>query len=592
MGDYASVEQIAAAAAQDAREAEAQRKKHAEYTTARDTLHAGIEKARLLVEQLPKLSEQRVMTETQAQRTKERLMRMNQLSGLIDARQEKRMADERAQSDARRAIEAKMHAQQEYILAEAAFFGAQAGVLAEKLEEGEACPVCGSREHPAPAKRQEHAPTQAQLDALRMQREKAEQRAVAVHGQAQRTHAALEAVEEQTKEMAVELLGACQWDTLAQVVCTESAQMKKCCEELAEQAQQQAQRIKKLQNTQSLIPEKEKEEQELAKAQLDSAARMAQLEAQAAEKAQQASRMREALPYPDRKTAKAHMDALATAREEILKEIERTERDARSAQERLTRLAAQEQTLLKQLESAGEETVLAQLNEERGALAQRTERLQEQLRVLHARIAQNKETLVRMEKGQEAVNKRREISRIVQSLANTASGQVSGKGKVTLETYVQMAFFDRVIDRANLRLGEMTGGQYALRRKAEADNLRTQAGLDMEVIDHANGTARDVRTLSGGESFKASLALALGLSDEIQSGAGGVRLDTLFVDEGFGSLDGQSLEQAMGVLASLTQGRRLVGIISHVEELSRRIEKKVIVSKDRTGVSRVRIVCE
>lgn len=160
---------------------------------------------------------------------------------------------------------------------------------------------------------------------------------------------------------------------------------------------------------------------------------------------------------------------------------------------------------------------------------------------------------------------------------------------MTLETYVQMAYFDRVIVRANRRLSQMTAGQYELRRRATASNQRSQSGLDMEVVDHRGGSARDVRTLSGGESFLASLSLALGLSDEVQSGAGGVRLGSLFVDEGFGSLDAQTLSQAIGVLMSLTEGERLVGIISHVEELGRRIDKKVIVTKDRAGESNVRI---
>lgn len=181
---------------------------------------------------------------------------------------------------------------------------------------------------------------------------------------------------------------------------------------------------------------------------------------------------------------------------------------------------------------------------------------------------------------------------MVASLAQTANGQLTGRDRVNLETYVQMTYFDRVIDRANVRLLAMTGGQYELRRRATAENQRSQSGLDMEVIDHAGGSARDVRTLSGGEAFKASLALALGLSDEIQAGAGGVKLDTLFVDEGFGSLDAQSLSQAIGVLASLTEGNRLVGIISHVEELGRRIDRKIVVTKERTGGSRARIAWE
>ena len=159
-----------------------------------------------------------------------------------------------------------------------------------------------------------------------------------------------------------------------------------------------------------------------------------------------------------------------------------------------------------------------------------------------------------------------------------------------LETYVQMAYFDRIIERANTRFMVMSGGQYELKRRREADNNRSQSGLSLDVVDHYNGTERSVKTLSGGESFKASLSLALGLSDEIQASAGGIQLDTMFVDEGFGSLDEESLQQAMRALSRLAEGNRLVGIISHVPELREKIDRQIIVRKDRSGGSRVEVV--
>lgn len=177
----------------------------------------------------------------------------------------------------------------------------------------------------------------------------------------------------------------------------------------------------------------------------------------------------------------------------------------------------------------------------------------------------------------------------VKALSNTANGSLAGKEKIMLETYIQMTFFDKIIARANTRLMVMSDGQYELKRRREAGNNKTQSGLDLNVIDHYNGTERSVRTLSGGESFKASLSLALGLSDEIQSSAGGIRLDTMFVDEGFGSLDEESLEQAMKALSNLTDGNRLVGIISHVGELKTRIEKQILVTKEKSGGSRAEI---
>ena len=177
----------------------------------------------------------------------------------------------------------------------------------------------------------------------------------------------------------------------------------------------------------------------------------------------------------------------------------------------------------------------------------------------------------------------------VNALAQTANGNINGKSKIALETYVQISYFERIINRANLRFMKMTNGQYELKRSTESDDQRSKTGLELNVIDHYNGTERDVRTLSGGESFKASLSLALGLSDEIHCAAGGIKIDTLFVDEGFGTLDEDSLNSAIEALNTLTEGDRLVGIISHVQELKTRIDRKIIVSKNKVKGSKVAV---
>ena len=170
----------------------------------------------------------------------------------------------------------------------------------------------------------------------------------------------------------------------------------------------------------------------------------------------------------------------------------------------------------------------------------------------------------------------------VNALADTATGNVTGKRKIDLETYAQMAYFDRILRKANVRFLTMSQGQYELKRQEDGGNIKSKAGLELNVIDHYNGTERSVRTLSGGESFQASLSLALGLSDEIQSYAGGIQLDSMFVDEGFGSLDAESLNQAVKALEGLAEGNCLVGIISHVPELKDRIERKIVVTKNRS----------
>ena len=159
-----------------------------------------------------------------------------------------------------------------------------------------------------------------------------------------------------------------------------------------------------------------------------------------------------------------------------------------------------------------------------------------------------------------------------------------------LEAFAQGFYFDRVLARANIRFMTMSDGQYELRRTDTAGDLRRQSGLDLQVLDHYNGSLRDVASLSGGESFMAALSLALGLSDEIQSTSGGIRLSTMFVDEGFGSLDPTALSQSIKALSTLSKSHVLVGIISHVAELREKIDKQILITKDRAGGSRVEII--
>jgi DNA repair protein SbcC/Rad50 len=160
----------------------------------------------------------------------------------------------------------------------------------------------------------------------------------------------------------------------------------------------------------------------------------------------------------------------------------------------------------------------------------------------------------------------------MKNLSETANGELSGKQKLAFEQYVQATYFNQIIAEANKRFSYMTSKRFELVRKEEMSNLRSQTGLELDVIDHYTGKTRSVKTLSGGESFKASLAMALGLSDVIQRYAGGIQLDTMFVDEGFGALDSDSLNYAIEILHTLTGGNRLVGIISHVSELKEHIE--------------------
>lgn len=590
--DYARAETLAAEARRAEEEAARLLGQMAHDREEKDKLHAAIEKARAMVAQLGALSAQGVAAQEAARRAQEREKRLGQLIELSEALGRLRKKAAQAQSSEICAIEERNRADQRYRQAEKAFFGAQAGLLAGQLQAGAPCPVCGSPVHPQPAAIRDDAPTEAELDALRASREAAEREAAACHGAAQRAQSSCEAALMQAEALGEELLPGCPAEELGRMAAQEAVQAGRLRAEQTQMAAQLEERIRRLENTQRLIPQKEEEERGLERALLEATDRQAALSAEAREKAAQAMQLQAALAHGTRREAEAEIARRKQERAALEHAIDAAEKAERQAAETLAGLQAKRETLFAQVNNQEEGESLAQLRERSAAMQAEAAGLQQEMRALHTRMARNQDTLRRMEERQAEAEKKQEMWRTVASLSNTANGQVPGKDKVTLETYVQMAHFDRVIDRANIRLRQMTGGQYELRRRASADNLRSQSGLDMEVVDHVNGSSRDVRTLSGGESFKASLALALGLSDEIQSGAGGVKLDTLFVDEGFGSLDGQSLEQAIGVLASLTEGRRLVGIISHVEELNRRIDKKLIVKKDRAGVSRAEIRVE
>ena len=244
---------------------------------------------------------------------------------------------------------------------------------------------------------------------------------------------------------------------------------------------------------------------------------------------------------------------------------------------------------LEQLEDVNEEEIL----KEKSRMTEEKSQMAEEKKELYVRYSGNREIYDKVNVQRDLLEEVEKKYVWMKSLADTAGGNLNGKQKVELETYIQMAYFDRILRRANLRFMTMSSGQYELKRQKAPEDKKGKSGLELNVIDHYNGSERSVKTLSGGESFQASLSLALGLSDEIQANAGGICLEAMFVDEGFGSLDEEALEQAIKALGNLTQGNRSVGIISHVAELKERIENKMIVKKERGGEklgSRIEIV--
>lgn len=347
-------------------------------------------------------------------------------------------------------------------------------------------------------------------------------------------------------------------------------------------------KLKQKQRIDQILPETENQSQALQQALTERNEKIASAKARNTALSEQIADLSKTLTFATQKEALVHLADLEQQAASMKNELEQARKEENDQKETVVHFRSaidQLQQQYKQLPSIdieAEQTLLQELLSKKDDAAKQRDlvnvRLSTNQRILE-NITRQSNTLIELEANYAWVK----------SLSNTANGSLAGKEKIMLETYIQMTFFDKIIARANTRLMIMSDGQYELKRRREAGNNKTQSGLDLNVVDHYNGTERSVRTLSGGESFKASLSLALGLSDEIQSSSGGIRLDTMFVDEGFGSLDEESLEQAMKALSDLTEGNRLVGIISHVGELKTRIDKQILVTKEKSGGSRAEI---
>lgn len=214
-------------------------------------------------------------------------------------------------------------------------------------------------------------------------------------------------------------------------------------------------------------------------------------------------------------------------------------------------------------------------------LKEKLEVQQKKHTLLELQIKDNQKQIQKIEQYSETLFLKMEEWSKVNELNLLANGK--GKIKVTFERYILATFLEDILKAANLRLYPMSNGRYEMNRKGQSTDRRLKTGLDLEVFDYYTGKARDINTLSGGESFKAALSLALGLSDVACSHAGGIRLDTMFIDEGFGSLSAEALDGAIDCLMELNEVGRLVGIISHVRELKERIDTQLIVEKSNAG---------
>lgn len=486
--------------------------------------------------------------------------------------------------------------QQEYLQMNRRYLDAQAGILAASLQEGQPCPVCGSLSHPHLAVVQGEAPTEEVLDKQRAEAEGAAERAqkenmaaVQMLGTLSEQGAQILKRLEELKLSAGQTIDINVVGDIEKKIGKELSCLVNNLEEADEKIGRQNQRKRHLLELEKQFPVLESELRDRREELAELRAGEASAQARGKELQKQLDSLQEKLPFNSREEALFHKEELEGELEALEASLQAAQEAYGSCKEGLAGIQGQIRSLQGRLENVPE-IHLEEEKELRGRLHFQREELLARQKDIFSRCDRN-QRLVRniKERTEEQLELETEFQ-WMNTLSQTVNGTLSKKQKLMLETYVQTTYFERVIRRANLRFLVMSDGQYELKRTRDYSDMRGQTGLELSVIDHYNGSERSVKTLSGGESFLASLSLALGLSDEIQSMAGGVRLETMFVDEGFGSLDADSLQQAYKALVSLTDGHRLVGIISHVGMLKERIDRQIVVEKKKSGGSRLKLV--
>ena len=468
-----------------------------------------------------------------------------------------------------------------------AFLDDQAGILAAELAENQPCPVCGSLHHPSPAVKTDDAPTretveqsQKRWEESKTAMDEAGRKAAALRGT---RDSSLQHMEEKAKGLNMPTEPAALKETLMEEQKRFRSKWKEVTEALAASEAAAEAKVVLEENLEMLQKKQEEDEETYRKLELESARLQEQIENLAKNYAD----LKETLPYPDRESARKAASLLDREIREIREAVQSAEENEKAAARRIQEAEGRMSELQKQIREgeSAESMTSAELQENQKQKKDEQFRLQAEAKEDNLIWETNSAAAGRIRKlNGEREQAARKYS-MLQNLADTANGNLSGKQRIQLETYVQQQLFDRILVRANTRFRVMSGGQYDLVRRKEYQKNQ-QSGLDLDVVDHYNGTTRSVSTLSGGESFMASLSLALGLSDEIQESAGGVQLDALFVDEGFGSLDEETLDQAMKAIQTLAEdGGRIVGIISHVTELQNRIDRQLLVRKMKSGGS-------
>ena len=473
-----------------------------------------------------------------------------------------------------------------------AFLKEQAGILAENLSAGCPCPVCGSTVHPDPAKLSDHAVTELEVEQAKKTRAAAEEKR-------DLAYAAFEAEKTEKQKLAQAVEKEEADFVLAQTIAKQQRKeaeqnyvsLQKIAEQireklvypsLAEAKKQYAAMQKALEAAEQEIERKRQKVSELAEA-------MNTLKGQKLAEEENQKTAKKLAVKTEKEYAKL-LEKSGFVSEEtyhlaILPERSRSklEREEKEYESQCLRQQSEQKLLEKQV-SGKTYTDTTELNEQLKAEKQALKEAEKTYMELHTAYENDRSVLqncaVYLEKGKKLESE----DQVIKSLSKTANGRLSGSAKIDFETYIQRQYFKQIIHEANKRLLTMSNHQFILKLKEEANTGRkTNEGLDLSVYSLVTDSERDVKTLSGGESFLAALAMALGLSDIVERSAGAIHPDMMFIDEGFGSLDAQSRQQAIEVLGELAGDSRMVGIISHVTELKEQIDRKLVVSRTDKG---------
>ena len=487
------------------------------------------------------------------------------------------------------------------------FIEAQAGVMAKELEANPnmPCPVCGSTNHVKLAKCIEEAPSEEEVDKLKEALDSATNEVMKASNEAGNANVSkeneknnlIDAIKEVDNSWTVDNY----YDNMCKILPQEeekSLELKKTKADIEKKLALLSREIEaipqmkdKLLNLQNSIKNKETEIN-------NNKLEIKQLETNL-------DNIKKELKSDNEAEA---IESL-TKKEETYKKMIQSFEAATDAYNKHMTDKNQSKTIVEQLEKQLKSLEITKLTVDelentRNDLKTSIDESDSKLEVLKQKrdsvIAINNEVYSRIQSNKQIVKdvdiQKQNLSKIIsrlsglKALSDTLNGEVEGKDKIKLETFVQISYFEQVILKANTKLFEMTEGQYEFIRDTSSEDKRTKSGLELSVYDHYNGTVRSVKTLSGGEGFMAALSLALGMADIIEESASGIAIDTMFIDEGFGSLDEEALEQAMKVLAKLSEGNKLVGIISHVSSLKDRIERQINVEKRMSGGSSVKVV--